>query len=247
MNAEQAAARQAAHDNAVTRAMKVVVSEPTMSSREIADLVESRHDNVKVAIERLAERGVIEFPATQEIPTATKPVTEYRVSKRDSYVIVAQLSPEFTARLVDRWQELESGHGSPAFKVPATFSDALRLAAEQAEQLEAQAKQIEQQKPAVEFVGRYVEATGSKGFREVAKLLKANEREFRNWLLDRHIMYYLGGRMMPRQAHIETGRFEVKTGATDDGHAFNQAKFTPKGITWIAGEWGKRAVEGLAS
>lgn len=245
MNAEQAAVRQADHDNAVTRAMKVVVSEPTMSSREIADLVESRHDNVKVAIERLAERGVIEFPATQEIPTATKPVTEYRVSKRDSYIIVAQLSPEFTARLVDRWQELEYGQAAPAFKVPATFSDALRLAAEQAEQLEAQAKQIEQQKPAVEFVGRYVEATGSKGFREVAKLLRANEREFRNWLLDRHIMYYLGGRMMPRQAHIETGRFEVKAGATDDGHAFNQAKFTPKGITWIAGEWGKRAVEGV--
>lgn len=244
MNAEQAAVRQADHDNAVTRAMKVVVSEPTMSSREIADLVESRHDNVKVAIERLAERGVIEFPATQEIPTATKPVKEYRVSKRDSYIIVAQLSPEFTARLVDRWQELESGQPVQALTVPTTLSGALRLAAEQAEQIESQAKQIEQQKPAVEFVGRYVEATGSKGFREVAKLLRANEREFRNWLLDRHIMYYLGGRMMPRQAHIETGRFEVKAGATDDGHAFNQAKFTPKGITWIAGEWGKRAVEG---
>jgi hypothetical protein len=27
--------------------------------------------------------------------------------KRDSIVVVAQLSPEFTARLVDRWQELE--------------------------------------------------------------------------------------------------------------------------------------------
>ncbi|WP_433703745.1 hypothetical protein [Paraburkholderia sacchari] len=31
---------------------------------------------------------------------------EYRVCKRDSYVFVAQLSPEFTARLVDHWQEL---------------------------------------------------------------------------------------------------------------------------------------------
>lgn len=29
----------------------------TMSSREIADLVDSRHDNVRVTIERLAERG----------------------------------------------------------------------------------------------------------------------------------------------------------------------------------------------
>ena len=81
----------------------------TMSSREIADLVQSRHDNVKTTIERLAAKGVIEFPATQGIPTATRPVKVYLIGKRDSYVIVAQLSPEFTARLVDRWQELEEG------------------------------------------------------------------------------------------------------------------------------------------
>lgn len=79
-----------------------------MSSREIAELVESRHDNVKRTIETLAAKGVIEFPQSEEIPTVTRPVMVYNVGKRDSYVIVAQLSPQFTARLVDRWQELES-------------------------------------------------------------------------------------------------------------------------------------------
>ena len=102
----------------------------TMSSREIADLVESRHDNVKVTIERLVARGVIESPALQEIPTATKPVMQYLVGKRDSYVIVAQLSPEFTARLVDRWQELEARVVDAVPAVPQTFADALRLAAD---------------------------------------------------------------------------------------------------------------------
>lgn len=33
----------------------------TMSSRDIADLVESRHDDVKRSIERLAERGLFNF------------------------------------------------------------------------------------------------------------------------------------------------------------------------------------------
>ena len=33
----------------------------------------------------------------------------YHVGKRDSYIIVAQLSPEFTARIVDRWQALPGG------------------------------------------------------------------------------------------------------------------------------------------
>ncbi|KAB2892240.1 MAG: hypothetical protein F9K32_00595 [Desulfobulbaceae bacterium] len=33
-------------------------------------------------------------------------MTTYHVNERDSYITVAQLSPEFTARLVDHWREL---------------------------------------------------------------------------------------------------------------------------------------------
>ena len=80
-----------------------------MSSREIAELVDSRHDKVKQSIERLAEKGLISFTPAGENPgeQGGRPGTVYLVNKRDSYVVVAQLSPEFTARLVDRWQELE--------------------------------------------------------------------------------------------------------------------------------------------
>ncbi|MEV2054534.1 Rha family transcriptional regulator, partial [Pseudomonas aeruginosa] len=66
----------------------------TMTSREIADLVGSRHDNVRVTIERLAERGVIALPAMQEKPTAGRPTQEYVFTgdqgKRDSIIVVAQ-------------------------------------------------------------------------------------------------------------------------------------------------------------
>uniref|UniRef100_A0AAU6W2X7 Uncharacterized protein n=1 Tax=Pseudomonas phage Orimi01 TaxID=3138541 RepID=A0AAU6W2X7_9VIRU len=80
----------------------------TMSSREIADLVGLRHDNVKRTIESLAKSEVIQLPQIEEVKNHRRQtVTAYRIGKRDSYVIVAQLSPAFTARLVDRWQELE--------------------------------------------------------------------------------------------------------------------------------------------
>lgn len=81
-----------------------------MTSQEIAKLVDSRHDKVKQSIERLAERGVISQPPMGDGKKSANGVTEkvYLVGKRDSYIVVAQLSPEFTARLVDRWQELEA-------------------------------------------------------------------------------------------------------------------------------------------
>lgn len=80
----------------------------TMSSREIAELVDSRHDDVKRTIVRLAERGSIQLPPLADVKNHRRQtVSEYRIGKRDTYVIVAQLSPEFTAALVDRWQQLE--------------------------------------------------------------------------------------------------------------------------------------------
>lgn len=90
------------------------VGEPlTMSSLEIADLVGVRHDNVKRTIDSLVKAGAIEFPQIEEIPTKTKTATAYAIGKRDSYVVVAQLSPVFTAKLVDRWQELEAQLAQP--------------------------------------------------------------------------------------------------------------------------------------
>ena len=225
--------------------MMLTATPISMTSREIAELVGSRHDNVKTAIERMADRGVIELPALQEIPTSTKPVQVYLFSgergRRDSIVVVAQLSPEFTAALVDRWQELER---QQAPRLPQTMAEALRLAADQAEQMEAAQAQLEQQRPAVEFVGRYVEAEGLYALRDVARTLRANEREFVAWLEENGVMYRLSGRLTPYAQHLEAGRFRVKVGAAGNGHAFAQAKVTAKGLEWIAGKWAVRGLGG---
>ena len=81
----------------------------TMSSEEISVLLDSRHDKVKQSVDRLVERGVISQPPMVDGIKAANGVTpkKYLLEKRDSFIVVAQLSPEFTAKLVDRWQELE--------------------------------------------------------------------------------------------------------------------------------------------
>jgi phage regulator Rha-like protein len=111
-----------------------------MSSQEIADLVGSRHDNVKTAIDRLVARRVISQPAMQDGPRSANGVVvqEYLLIKRDSFVVVAQLSPEFTAALVDRWQELE-GRARPMTQAEITAANANHLVAVERQQREQQA------------------------------------------------------------------------------------------------------------
>ena len=108
----------------------------TMSSREIADLVNSRHDKVKQSIERLVARGVIAHPPMGEVQEVggngrVYVTQEYRIGKRDSYVIVAQLSPEFTARLVDRWQELEAAQPVRLPTTAEAFANVFQMVADQ--------------------------------------------------------------------------------------------------------------------
>ena len=106
--------------------LPVMMADPStpisMSSREIAELTGSRHDKVKQSVERLAAKGVIVQPPLGDEPgldalgrprtTQTYLFTGSR-GKRDAIVVVAQLSPEFTGALVDRWEELERQAAQP--------------------------------------------------------------------------------------------------------------------------------------
>jgi predicted transcriptional regulator len=81
----------------------------TMGTREIAEMLGKNHSDIKRSADRLSEQGVFTQPLAESEFTNERgrDYTEYRLNKRDSIILVAQNSPEFTARLVDRWQELE--------------------------------------------------------------------------------------------------------------------------------------------
>lgn len=94
----------------------------SMTSLDISELVGSRHSDVKRSIERLVERNIIQNPPIaflERINNLGLTVKDEVYSfegvhgKRDSIVVVAQLRPELTAQIVDRWRELESGKALP--------------------------------------------------------------------------------------------------------------------------------------
>lgn len=116
----------------------------SMTSLEISELVEKRHDNVKRTIETLVNQGVISLPQIEDVKiqrTRREEITTVYVftgeqGKRDSIIVVAQLCPEFTARLVDRWQELEHQVAKNMIAMP-NFADPVEAARAWADQVEA--------------------------------------------------------------------------------------------------------------
>lgn len=211
---------------AITKSAPSTNTAPTISHVQLSELTGKRQDSVKRTIEGLSKSSVITFTQTVEKGNG-RPLTVFTVSERDSYIVVAQLCPEYTAKLVDHWIATRN----VALQLPQTKREWIEFALEQEKQLELAA-------PKIAFVDRHVESSGNKTFREVCKLLRANEHKFRAMLIDEGIMYSLNKSWTVKAYYLDAGYFSVNTGEKN-GHAFNTVKFTPKGVEWISRKWSK--------
>lgn len=224
----------------------------TMTSVDLRDLINEARLNAgesKVRNDQFIAR--IEDELGDELGECKKiahPQSRVRMDAYDLTLDQCMLVGMRESKAVRR-SVLEKLKAFEAPRVLATLPDFSNpVAAARAWADEFEQKQIAEQAlaiaaPKVEFVDRYVESTGLKGFRQTAKLLKANEARFREFLLDKKILYRMGGEWQAYQQHIDAGRFDIKTGTTEGGHAFNQTKFTPKGVNWVAGLWAQYNLE----
>lgn len=219
-----------------------------MTSLEIADLVQSRHDVVKKSIERLITKAVIIQPPLEDVPgqdamgrprSTQAYVFTGEQGRRDSIVVVAQLSPEFTAALVDRWQELERQAQLVTPVLPQSFADALRLAADQAEQIEQQQARLAEIEPKAAAMDVIEASVGSMGIRETAKTLGIQQSKFVNWCINHGWMYRdVTKKLQPYGIRLLQGFMEQRYVTYYDSnnipHATAQPMFTPKGIAHLA-------------
>ena len=200
----------------------------TMSSREIAEITHKEHKNVLRVIRDLIEQNLVAQIEPLKFEYRNQWFDYYELNKRDTFV-VARLSPEFTAAVVDRWQALENRQ-KPTALIPQSFSEALMLAA----QLQAEK---ERNAPKVAFVDHYVEVGTSKSFRETAKILKIPERALVNRLVEDKYLYRQSGVLLPYQSAHTKDLFTVKTGTAEHGHNYTQTRVTSKGIEFIASRY----------
>lgn len=226
----------------------------TMTSLEIAELVGKRHDNVKRTIETLMESGVIVRPQIEDEPGVdamgrSRKTQVYRFAgeqgKRDSIIVVAQLSPEFTASLVDRWQELESQLAKPRelsrleLIQMALESEQEKLRLE--EDKRALEHRIEEDAPRVAFAKQVEVSEGSISVAQAAKILGTGRQRLFAFLRQAG---WVTRKNEPYQSKIEAGYLDVKLGSWEHpDHGVQQsvtALVTGKGLVKLRDLWAQR-------
>ena len=212
----------------------------TMGTRVIAELCEKEHRNVKRDCDVMFASLNLDALKFEHIylDSMNRQQTEYLLDEELTMTLVTGYNIVLRNRVIKRWKELENRELSKM--------EILQMALESEQQKLVLQQQLEIAAPKVAFVDKYVAGNGNKTFRQVAKLLGANERKFRDFLKKEKIMYKLNGEWLAYQNHIDAKRFHNNTGISESNHTFTRSLFTPKGVEWTAGEWAKFNLRGEA-
>ena len=126
----------------------------TMSSVEIAQLCEKRHDHVMRDVRLMLEELKIQSPHFWGDYTDSKGRTYpcFYLPKDLTLTLIAGYNVKLRKRIIDRWQELEA---KQAVQLPQTFAEALRLAADLEEQKQALLLKNQQQSTQITSMESY--------------------------------------------------------------------------------------------
>ena len=149
--------------------------------------------------------------------------------------VAARESKAVRRSLIDKLEELQQAN-SPTPSIPQTLPEALRLAAELAEQKMQLEQQLVAAAPKVDFADRVSAANGIL-IGNFAKVVGLKQNALFSWLRQNGILMAFGARKnVPRQQYINAGYFTVKEVVLDDENGY-QIRLTPqltgKGQQWL--------------
>lgn len=156
-------------------------AEQTMSSREIADICEARHNDVVATVERLINEGILRLGRNTARPYAPdgggRPTMVYDLTKRDCLIVVSGYNAALRARIIDRWLELEeqAALALPDFTNPAA---AARAWADQVEARQALEMKVTADAPKVAFAEAVRAIDGACHIEKIAKTLGIGRNKF---------------------------------------------------------------------
>lgn len=213
----------------------------TMSSREIAELVDKNHQHVMRDIKTmLGQLGIHQDGYVQNWthPQNGQTYQEYRLPKDLTVTLITGYRADLRYKVVKRLEELESqAHALPDFTNPA---EAARAWADQVEQVEKQRAEIADMREDVAAHERLTKADGSLSITETAKALAMRPKDVFQWLAQNGWIYKRpnGGTWLSYQTKCNQGLLEHKTTtvlrADGSEKITEQVRVTPRGLDKLA-------------
>jgi len=212
----------------------------TMTSEQLAELLQIEHNEFRKKANALAAKGLLEFrEENSRNPLGGRPRLVMHFDKRNSMVISAKLNDQLLVAVVDRWMELERPASTP--QIPQTYSEALRLAADLSERNTHLQLVVSEQAPKVEALERISQAHGAMCLTDAAKHLGVQRKRLLAWMRENRWIYRRAGsaRWVAYQPREVAGLLEHKVtllGVDEEGgqRLASQVKVTAKGLTVLA-------------
>lgn len=228
----------------------------TVSSREVAEMMEVRHADLIGKIERhttilekVNERNfslvdLWQLSSYKDAKGETR--KEYQVTKKGCEFLAHKTTGEkgdlFTIRYMNKFEEMEQYIKEQQPKVPTTYKEALqhllvqveeneRLQLENQQQtkvIEKQSEVIGEMAPKAEYFDALVDNNLLTNIRDTAKELGIKERTFTEWLIQKNLCYRDKKRKIKPYAN-KMKYFELKEFTTAWGHSDTQTLITPRG------------------
>lgn len=212
-----------------------------MSSREIAELTSKRHPDVKRDILAMLEAlgGDVSSFARIYRDGMNRAQTEYLLDREHTECLLTGYSAPMRMAVIRRWRELEQQDAAPA--IPRTLPEALRLAADLAEQNNRLQLVVSEQAPKVEALARIAQACGSMCLTDAAKHLGVKRALLLEWMRENRWIYRREGSARwlayaPRQAAGLLDHKVTVIGLDEEGaqRLASQVRVTPKGLAVLA-------------
>jgi phage antirepressor YoqD-like protein len=165
-------------------------------------------------------------------------IEEIMLDHEHAMTLVTGYDVKLRKRVVDELAELRRQQAQQ-FAVPQSFSEALRLAAKQADQIERQKAVITDMTPKAEFHDDVAESINGEEFKAAAKILGTGRTRFMEWLRQRG---YTMANNLPYQKYVDAGYFRVAQKKRIDPQTgekiiYPKTLVLGKGMIWLRKKW----------
>ena len=216
----------------------------TMSSREIADLTGKEHKNVLSDIRNMLEKlGKTSADFSADLPDAYGRIQPgFKLDRELTMTLVSGYDIPLRHRVVVKLAELEQKVGTGTLAIPKTLPEALRLAADLAEQKAHVEAKLALAEPKAEALDRISDAEGTTNITVSAKTLQVQPKCLFGHMRQNRWIYRRpgGGGYVAYQDKIQAGYLvhKVTTIQRDDGtdKVVQQVLVTGKGLAKLSQE-----------